>query len=48
MKMDFSRNTVELKECIFDKPSPMSGRDATKEKYQGSIRWYRGVPVTSP
>lgn len=32
MKMDFARNTVELKEtaykCIFDKPSRMSGRVA--------------------
>jgi len=31
--MDFTRNTIELKEvsyrCIFDKPTPMSGRVAS-------------------
>ena len=55
--MDFTRNTVELKEisyrCMFDKPSPMSGRVASAIIYAviragEIIDWWFPVKVTDP
>lgn len=55
--MDFTRDTKDLKalsyKCIFDKPSPMSGRVASAIIYAvirvgEIIDWWFPVKVTDP